>query len=98
MPAMQRKALKHGRLASWQEAALREAGFEFSGKAAAAKRAAWDVGACHAVSSAEAASESCRGGLLEWDLVECPVCNSGDGEDSMILCDACSAGQPFPAR
>jgi len=32
------------------------------------------------------------GGGGGWETVECPVCNSGDREESMIICDKCDQG------
>jgi hypothetical protein len=39
----------------------------------------------------------CGGGSSDnpWALVECQQCGSGDGEDRIILCDACDGGWHF---
>ena len=27
-----------------------------------------------------------------WELLKCPACNSGDREESMVICDKCEQG------
>jgi hypothetical protein len=99
----QRKAFKEKRLLQWRETALRHAGFEFSGKAALAARNALEAAAAAAAAGAAGAAGGASAGggappdaLVAWDMLKCRVCNSGDGEDSIILCDACQSGCPPP--
>ena len=85
----QRKAYREKRLSTAREKLLRDMAFEFDHDAALSKRRAFESGA------QQWSGESgigCDGAGKDWTSIACHVCDSGDGEDRIILCDNCEKG------